>query len=247
MFVMPPVETFLELPGDERVFGDDDRTRVPLTTDAPWRWSAALRIKARDGQRFVGTGWFIGPRTVITAGHCVFMHDHGGFAESVEVIPGLDGTTRPFGSVISRDVKSIKGWTDKKNSDFDYGAILLPHDVAVGAFAFAAVPDDAIVEGDLNISGYPADRDGATRQDFHARRIARATRRRLFYHVDTFGGQSGSAAWITVSRATAASLGVASAEERVRIAVAVHSGGSALANHGTRITTDVVENFRSWL
>lgn len=231
----------------ERVFFSDDRTLVPSTTEVPWRCTAALRIRARDGKGFVGTGWFIGPRTLITAGHCVYMHDHGGFAARIEVIPGLDGTKRPFGSIVSTDLKSVGGWTAKRNSDFDYGAIILPQPVQVGAFAFAAVPEEQIVSTDLNISGYPADRDGASRQYFHARRIVRASSRRLYYHIDTYGGQSGSAAWITIPRTAAAQLGIRSSEEQVRVAVAVHSGGSALSNYGTRITADVVQNFRTWL
>jgi len=231
--------------GLERVFGTDDRTLVPSTSAEPWRWSAALRIKASDGTRFVGTGWFIGPRTLVTAGHCVYMHDHGGFAQQIEVIPGLDGTTRPFKSVISTNLKSVEGWTKKRNSDFDYGAIVLPNDsmAGVGAFTYAAVSDELLQSANLNISGYPADRDGAARQYFHARKIARVSSRRIYYQVDTFGGQSGAAGWIMVDAATAKKLGVA----QTRIAVAVHTAGSTLNNHGTRITPDVVANFKKWL
>lgn len=237
--------------GLERVFGSDDRTIVPSTLAEPWRWSAALRIRARDGKRFVGTGWFIGPRTLVTAGHCVFLHDHGGFAESIEVIPALDGTTRPFGSVVARRFGSVEGWTQRRNSDFDYGSITLDAEVAppVGAFAFAAVPAEVLETATLNISGYPADRDGATRQYFHARRIARVSSRRLYYQIDTFGGQSGSAAWITVSRAAAAQLGIAvpAGVQQARVVAAIHTTGASRANHGTRITADVVTNLRKWM
>jgi V8-like Glu-specific endopeptidase len=236
--------------GLERVFGTDDRTLVPATSDAPWRWSAALRIRARDGQRFVGTGWFIGPRTLVTAGHCVYMHDHGGFAESIEVIPALDGTKRPFGSVVSRDLKSVEGWTKKRNSDFDYGAIVLDGDVMkdVGAFAYAPAADALLSGANINVSGYPADRDGAMRQYFHARKVIRISSRRVYYHVDTFGGQSGSAAWVTVDRAAATQLGVdvpAGAKE-ARVVVAIHTAGSLLSNFATRITADVAANLKKW-
>lgn len=236
--------------GLERVFGTDDRTLVPATADAPWRWSAALRIRTRDGQRFVGTGWFIGPRTLVTAGHCVYMHDHGGFAESIEVIPALDGTKRPFGSIVSRDLKSVEGWTKKRNSDFDYGAIVLDSDVMkdVGAFAYAPAADALLSGANINVSGYPADRDGAMRQYFHARRVIRISSRRVYYHVDTFGGQSGSAAWVTVDRAAATQLGVAvpAGAKDVRVAVAIHTAGSLLSNFATRITADVATNLRKW-
>lgn len=230
--------------GLEQVFGADDRTLVPSTTDEPWRWSAALRINTRDGQRFVGTGWFIGPHTLITAGHCVYMHDHGGFPQSIEVYPALDGTKRPFPMVVSTNLKSVEGWTKKRNSDFDYGAIVLDKDQAgIGTFAFAAVDETLLKSANLNISGYPADRDSATRQYFHARRVIRVSDRRIYYHIDTFGGQSGSCGWISVDAATAKKLGAT----QTRIAVAIHTAGSVLANYGTRITGDVVTNFRKWL
>jgi glutamyl endopeptidase len=260
----PLVSAFEEVPGYrprdaaepggislEGVFGDDDRTAVPDAGEPPWRLNCALRIKARDGQRFVGTGWFIGPRTIITAGHCVFMHEHGGFAESVEVIPALDGAKRPFGSVVSKDVKSVGGWTNKKDADFDYGAILLPDDrfAHLGAFAFAALPPSSLAGVQINISGYPADRDSASKQYFHGRKLLLVQKRRLFYRVDTFGGQSGSAAWITIPTSEAAKIGVpvAAGAQSVRLAVGIHTAGATVSNFATRITSDVAENFRKWL
>lgn len=234
----------------EGVFGDDDRAVVPNVADPPWRLNCALRITAADGQRFVGTGWFIGPHTVVTAGHCVFMHEHGGFAKSVEVIPGLDGTKRPFGSVTSTNVKSVSGWTQRKDPDFDYGAILLPDDryAHLGAFAFGAFSPSVLRDVLVNISGYPADRDGASRQYFHGRTLLLVQKRRLFYRIDTFGGQSGSAAWVTVPADAAASAGVKvpAGATAMRVAIGIHTAGTTVSNFATRITSDVAENLQKW-
>src|SRR5882672_823815 len=67
----------------EIVIGDDDRRAVPEPTQSPWRHICALRIVSASGKEYVGTGWFAGPYTILTAGHCVYLHDDGGWAESI--------------------------------------------------------------------------------------------------------------------------------------------------------------------
>src|SRR5258708_15868341 len=59
----------------EAVIGIDDRVKVAqsLLATNPWRQICALRIKSQTNRMFVGTGWFIGPKTLATAGHCVFL------------------------------------------------------------------------------------------------------------------------------------------------------------------------------
>jgi V8-like Glu-specific endopeptidase len=78
----------------EVVIGRDDRVQITNTTAYPWRTICSLIITARDGSRWIGTGWLVGPRTVITAGHCVYMHKRGGWARSIEVIPGRNAVLR---------------------------------------------------------------------------------------------------------------------------------------------------------
>ena len=124
----------------EVVIGDDDRKAVPDATQSPWRHICALRIRTRTNKDYVGTGWLIGPRTIMTAGHCVFMHDHGGWAKSISVIPALEGHARPYGLYKSTRFSAVDGWTVNRDSDFDYGVIFLDEPVGsqAGWFAFAA-------------------------------------------------------------------------------------------------------------
>lgn len=218
----------------EVVLGDDDRQAVSDVTDSPWRHICALRINTKSGRRYVGTGWLIGMRTVMTAGHCVYMHDEGGWAESIEVIPALNGTDRPYGTFISSEFHAVDGWTSERNSDFDYGAILLNEPIGqdAGWFAFSALGESALLSTDANISGYPQDRDHATRQYFHARKIVRASERRIYYEIDTYGGQSGSPIWLLVGDK--------------RVAVGVHTNGSSTSNSGTLINSEVFNNMKLW-
>ena len=73
--------------GAESICGEDDRVQIKAATAPPWRMIAKLLITVGDGGQYVGTGWFISPRTVMTAGHCVFSNRSGGWAKSIRVHP----------------------------------------------------------------------------------------------------------------------------------------------------------------
>jgi V8-like Glu-specific endopeptidase len=89
----------------ESVIGDvDDRTRILETKLTPWRQICALDIEGKNGARFIGTGWLAGPRTVVTAGHCVHHPDLGGWAERITVSPARGGGGHPSGSRCSLSV-----------------------------------------------------------------------------------------------------------------------------------------------
>ena len=151
-------------PPFESVIGTDERVRILDTDLSPWRMICALRMRGPTGAGAIGTGWFIGPKTVVTAGHCVFSnHFFGGWATSIEVIPGLLGAgpeseTRPYGSITSESLSSIDLWTEKEDPDFDMGCIHLsePKGDEVGWFSLAALEPDELVGYLVNVSGYPA-------------------------------------------------------------------------------------------
>src|SRR5260370_906766 len=126
----------------ETVCGSDERTQITATANIPWRWICELIIRYPDGAGARGTGWFIGPHTVMTAGHVVFSKANGGWARQIEVIPGMNGTLRPFGSQIGTSFRSVTGWTQNTNPEYEYGAIILPNNnlgARVGWFGFAVL------------------------------------------------------------------------------------------------------------
>ncbi|MCO6457652.1 MAG: serine protease [Pirellulaceae bacterium] len=221
---------------DETVIGEDDRIQILATTAAPWRWICSLLVTARNGRRFIGTGWFISPRTLMTAGHVVFMHNEGGWAREVTVIPGRNGTDRPLGSQVSSSFRSVRGWTQDQDTNFDYAAIIMPDTSLggqVGHFGFAALTDATLQQVTANLSGYPGDKPQGT-QWFHARGTSQLSPQKIFYEIDTFGGQSGSPIWRL--------------ENGQRTAVAIHTsgGGGARPNSGTRINQTVFDNMQRW-
>lgn len=147
------------LPDDRAVIGADDRVRITPTTDAPWRSIVSLELQFSSGPGGC-TGWFIGPRIVATAGHCVFNPDLGGWATGIRVIPGRDGVDEPFGSQTADDWAAFAKWVDDGNDQLDFGAVFLPDETlsnAVGWFRYGAFTDTDL-EGLLetaNLAGYP--------------------------------------------------------------------------------------------
>lgn len=222
----------------ETVHGVDDRVKITNTGTYPWRAHASLLITARDGSMWIGTGWFIGPHTLMTAGHVVYIKNSGvpgrdGFVRSIKVMPGRNGTSLPYGSATSSNLRAVKGWADNGDEDHDYGAIILSTDLGAktGWLGFGVYGDATLTSSVGNISGYPGDKPDGT-QWYAARRIASVGARKVYYDIDTFGGQSGSA----VYRISGGG----------RYAVAVHAYGGATTNSGTRIVTPVYNNMVAW-
>lgn len=230
----------------ESVIGDDNRTRIAQTDDYPWRVHASLLVTARDGTRWIGTAFFISPRVLATAGHNLFFHGpveaRRGWARSIQVMPGRNEDTLPFGSAISSRFFSVQGWTegpaDDPDPDYDYGVIVLDEDEALGGrtgwLGFANYSDSTLRSVTGNLAGYPGDLGNGERQWYMARRIDSVTNRQLFYDIDTAGGQSGSAVY-RISNGS-------------RHAVGIHAYGvgSRPLNAATRINRPVFDNLLAW-
>ncbi len=227
----------------EVIIGTDDRVRIRGTTQVPWRRICQLTINARNGQRFVGTGFLIGKRTVVTAGHCVYLHAAGGWPASIDVAPGRNGGAPPFGTVRATAYRSVVGWVNGKSRDHDYGAIILPTSTptvvqSLGGFGFGAWPDFQLQNKMVNLSGYPGDggKLGPDRETgsqwWMARGIKSVAARSFAYDIDTVGGQSGSPVWTL--------------QNGQRIVLGIHTNGFALGNSATRITRPVYDNLLSW-
>lgn len=220
----------------ESVCGADDRTQVTGVSSVPWRMICQLIITMGDGRTSRGTGWFISPRTVMTAGHCVFSSEAGGWVESIEVIPGMNGTSRPFGSATSEQFRSVQGWTDSAKKTHDYGCIILPESARLGDrtgwFGFAKLSDPSLKNLLANNSGYPGDKSFGT-QWYNAGRVSEVTPRRIHYMIDTAPGQSGSPTWRY------------SADTKKRHAIGIHAYGGC-ANKSTRINAPVYANMTAW-
>ncbi len=222
----------------ETVHGPDNRVQITNTGVYPWRASASLVITAADNSSWIGTGWFIGPHTLMTAGHVVHIKNSGvpgrdGWVKSIKVMPGRNGSTLPYGAVTSANFRSVRGWTDNGDENYDYGAIIIPTQLGntVGWFGFGVYGDADLTASVGNVAGYPADKTSGTMW-YDAHRIASVGPRKVYYDIDTFGGQSGSSLYRIVNGS--------------RYAIGVHAYGGATTNSATRIVTAVYNNMVSW-
>lgn len=221
----------------EVVIGNDDRVQIAQTNIYPWRCICSLLITAADGTSWIGTAWLVAPRLLLTAGHCVYMHNQGGWASQIEVIPGRNGGDRPFGSCVTSNFRSVQGWVNNRDRNYDYGVILLPENCRygdqLGWFGYAVKSDDELQSLTTNLSGYPGDKPSGT-QWFHSRGLMDVDAQVLTYDTDTAGGQSGAPVWIKTSDGS-------------RYGVGIHTNGDLAGNSATRINQEVFDNIVTWL
>ena len=225
-------------PLPETVHGVDNRVQITNTAIYPWRAHASLLITAADNSQWIGTGWFIGPHTLMTAGHVVYIKNSGvpgrdGWVKNIQAMPGRNGSSLPYGSATSTNFHSVTGWTSSGSELYDYGAIILPTNLGttVGWFGFGVYSDADLLNTTGNISGYPGDKPAGT-QWYDSHKIASVGPRKVYYDIDTAGGQSGSAVYRIINGG--------------RYGFAVHAYGGATTNSGTRIVTPMYNNMVAW-
>jgi glutamyl endopeptidase len=200
---------------------------VNPTTSFPYR--AVVLITFSGGRC---SGWMIGKNTVATAGHCVHSGRGGRWRTSVRVYPGRNGSSSPYGSCTARTLYSVLGWVNSSSEEYDYGAIKLNCNIGntTGYFGFSTSMSTSTA---LTVGGYPGDKP--LTQWKMADRVRALTARQVFYLADTIGGQSGAPVW-----------------KSGNYGIAIHAygiHGSAphrTNNHGTRITSSVFNNLRTW-
>lgn len=240
------------------VIGKDGRVRETQTTLTPWRMICALKISTTSGQAYVGTGWMIGPATVLTAGHNIMGRSGGRTYEAREitVIPGRDGEKAPFGKIaLGRDRMDVHGdWSDRFDPARDVGVLHLPGETGreTGWFALADASDDALHGRLVNVAGYPGWMYPGTPDKYwaggdelwwHRDALDRLSPQRIHYVSDTSGGQSGGPVWSYTDQGGAP------------IGVGVHAYGAPSqdgqtadgANSATRIDAPLAELIDSWI
>lgn len=220
----------------ETVHGADDRIQITNTSRYPWRVHASLRITAADDSLWIGTGWFVGPRLLVTAGHVVYIKNSGvpgrdGWVKRMVVMPGRNGATLPYGSTTSSGLWTVTGWANSGDPNYDYGAIVLSESLGRQT-GWLGYGNWSNLDGvGANISGYPGDKPAGT-QWYAARTVDSVATRKVFYDIDTAGGQSGSAVYRFWNGG--------------RYGIAIHAYGGTRVNSGTRINAAVFNNIKSW-
>ncbi|MBL9020869.1 MAG: trypsin-like serine protease [Myxococcales bacterium] len=155
-------------------------TPVSNTAAAPFPSIFQLSMTFGSGQ-FLGTGFLIRPRLVLTAAHNVVDLDDGP-AMAVDVL----GTLRH-----GIQAKVRKEWSQDKNTRFDFGAIVLDGPLEAPPLSLAA---DAAPQGiPVRFAGFPATAGGAVWE--HVTSVSSAGSHVLSCHGTCYGGESGGPMW----------------------------------------------------
>lgn len=225
----------LEFAFPQLVCGErDDRVQVSNTGTVPWRCICHLVIQGMHPVDVFGTGWLVGPRTIITAGHNLYSHQTKRGPRKVVAIPGRNLNHAPFSFFEAQALDVHPLWRTKAARENDYGVIWLSEPIghSVGWFGMAAYSDSELARLVINNAGYPGDKRMGT-QWFNAGRVLGADARTLSYGLDTAEGQSGSPIFHY------------DAHEQ-RIVVAIHAYGLCPKNFGIRITPEVFGQIQAW-
>ena len=223
----------------ESVIDPDSRVQIMDTTTFPGRAIAYLLVTWVDNTQGSCTGWYVGPRTLATAGHCVYNTEAGtghGWAKSIVVYAGRNGATLPYGTATSHRVFSVVGWTSSGDPAYDFGGIQTNETTgnAVGYFGLTVLAGNTF-PGAYTVQGYPGDKPAATMWRMSGA-ITNANINREWYNMDTFGGQSGSPLFRVASGKY--------------YGYGIHTYGVSLppyfGNSATRITQTVFNTFAAW-
>ncbi|MFX1344125.1 MAG: trypsin-like peptidase domain-containing protein [Promethearchaeota archaeon] len=221
------------------IFGTDDRMKITSTSSYPWSAICNLQVTAADDTHWSGSGVMIDAYHVLTCGHLVYIHENGGWASEIEVIPGKKGDSEPYGSASATYTRTYTEWTQYEMPEHDWAVLTLDRTIGdkTGWFGIKTVNyADPSYTGTLHTAGYPSDLDNGDYMYYVSDTGAYTSEYNHWYWLDTAPGQSGSPVWEDVD-----------GNEYVLSIHAYSYEDGITPNMGTRIDQEKFNYINAWL
>jgi V8-like Glu-specific endopeptidase len=180
------------------IFGEDNRTLVADPTIFPYSSVVSIHVDV-GGSTYIGSGAIIDSFHVLTVAHIAYIHEEGGWVDTMELVPAREFTTRPYGTAYADRIRLPGEWIASADYRYDWAVITLDRSIGdlTGWMGIATFDeDDPIYYSMVETAGYPGDlnsgwymyntSDYGKGADYYIHEFA----------LDTYGGQSGSAIWM---------------------------------------------------
>lgn len=209
------------------IIGADDRVTIVNLSEFPYCAIAYIQATAECGDTWYGTGFMIGDRWLLTAGHCAYCTKHASPVRNISIYFGfksIQNYAYRYDGVCSVWVSdAVQNGYDFSEEDYAYIRLSTPIGDQTGFFGIVWGESSRVLESkEYYCAGYT---EGAMKVGHD--NVTVISKKYISYRIDTLPGDSGAPVF----------------DENSNV-VAIHTAGATdeSRNYGVRVTKKIHEN-----